>query len=629
MRLRVGLVPRVAAISLALGAMCQAHAQSIYSPPRQDANSPAGVSYRNGTLTLSERDLSIGGDGSAGLSLSRTYNSGVIGVSYVAGPAINWSFSVAGYVSIEALPIGPIEPPQPGQEPYIYNVVVGGKSTGFVGGSIYTGQNGSRTGGPVGTYQPALPSGARLVFNGSNPYTGNYVFTDADGTVANFTPGPNGRVLTVTMPDGTRLDYTYTGVAALRSILSNRGWALLFESASKVCAVNMAQTYVTSTSTCPANAQTVNYVTSPGAFNTGSRLLISATRGGQTWSYGYNSKDHLNCIRDPGESACKIQTSYAECLNDPQSIGNQYELHLHDYVTSQTDASGRTYAYSYANTGSGYAVNCPKWQQDIDVDLRSLTMSTAQLIESGSGATLLSLDPSGLPAAITDPLGRTTSFSILYNSGPFGAYLTDGAIAGFARAEGDGEDYVRDARGNVTTKTMRAKPGSGLADITIMASYPVTCSNVKTCNKPEWIKDGLGNRTDYTYDVNHGGVLTEADPANAFGVRPVKRSYYAQRYAWIRNASGGYSRAASAVWVKTEERTCRATATVSGACAGGAADEVVTVYDYGPDAGPNNLLLRGQAVTADGQTLRTCYGYDAAGNKISETSPRAGLVVCP
>ena len=52
-------------------------------------------------------------------------------------------------------------------------------------------------------------------------------------------------------------------------------------------------------------------------------------------------------------------------------------------------------------------------------------------------------------------------------------------------------------------------------------------------------------------------------------------------------------------------------------------------YDYGPDSGPNLLLLRGKVVTADGISLRTCYAYDPLGNKISETSPRAGLTVCP
>jgi YD repeat-containing protein len=39
--------------------------------------------------------------------------------------------------------------------------------------------------------------------------------------------------------------------------------------------------------------------------------------------------------------------------------------------------------------------------------------------------------------------------------------------------------------------------------------------------------------------------------------------------------------------------------------------------------------LRGMTVTADGQTLRTCYGYDVNGRKISETQPLANLTACP
>lgn len=58
-------------------------------------------------------------------------------------------------------------------------------------------------------------------------------------------------------------------------------------------------------------------------------------------------------------------------------------------------------------------------------------------------------------------------------------------------------------------------------------------------------------------------------------------------------------------------------------------DEVRTTYDYGPNSGPNNLLLRGMVEDATGAALRTCYGYDARGNRISETRPRAGLASCP
>ena len=102
-----------------------------------------------------------------------------------------------------------------------------------------------------------------------------------------------------------------------------------------------------------------------------------------------------------------------------------------------------------------------------------------------------------------------------------------------------------------------------------------------------------------------------------------------QRNAWIKNASGGYVQLATPIWLLSEERTCRTTATVGNACAGGASDEVVTTYDYGPNSGPNNLWLRGVAVTADGQTLRTCYTYDDYGRKLSETKPLGTGANCP
>ena len=103
---------------------------------------------------------------------------------------------------------------------------------------------------------------------------------------------------------------------------------------------------------------------------------------------------------------------------------------------------------------------------------------------------------------------------------------------------------------------------------------------------------------------------------------------------WARRAScvtKAYEQAASAVWVLTEERTCRTSSLdlTTGACAAGTTDLVTTAYDYGPTSGPNNLWLRGVAVTADGQTLRTCYGYGSLGRRISETQPNANLTSCP
>jgi YD repeat-containing protein len=175
-----------------------------------------------------------------------------------------------------------------------------------------------------------------------------------------------------------------------------------------------------------------------------------------------------------------------------------------------------------------------------------------------------------------------------------------------------------------------AKPGSGLPDLVATATYTAPCtSNPKLCEKPLTRTDAKGSTTTFTYDTTHGGVLTETGPAVG-GVAPQKRYEYAQRYAWVQNATNSaYVQAATPVWLLVRERYCKTTAASGASCAGGAGDEVVTDYDYGPNSGPNILLLRGVAVTADGQTLRSCYGYDAYGRKVSETKPGANLASCP
>lgn len=186
--------------------------------------------------------------------------------------------------------------------------------------------------------------------------------------------------------------------------------------------------------------------------------------------------------------------------------------------------------------------------------------------------------------------------------------------------------YQYDGRNNVTAIEEYAA-GATTPSYVRTASYPSSCANLKTCNQPDYIVDANGHRTDLTYDPAHGGVLTETGPA-VNGVRPQKRFTYAQRYAWYLNGAGVMTRETRPIWVRTAESYCR-TSAASGAGCAAANDEVVTSYEFGPDSGPNNLIVRGTAVTADGQTLRTCYGHDRNGNTIWERAPRAGLTSCP
>src|SRR3546814_874477 len=74
---------------------------------------------------------------------------------------------------------------------------------------------------------------------------------------------------------------------------------------------------------------------------------------------------------------------------------------------------------------------------------------------------------------------------------------------------------------------------------------------------------------------------------------------------------------------------CQTAAGSSSPVCDSGAPQRLTTYQYGANGTANNLLVRGVTVSADGVMLRTCYGYDALGRKISETKPNANLSTCP
>jgi YD repeat-containing protein len=579
----------------------------IQPPPQKDTVSETGVSYARGSFSHSKVDLSIGdGEFPSGLSLKREYNSSLDGAfeqGLSQGWTTNWS------VMVVTSPVPPLTnfPQQPGTQKFLYSVVLGSRRIGFFGGTTYP------TGGPIGTYTPAEPGGQSLVYTGDNP-TGHYTFTDSDGTVVEFLPGV-WVADTITAPDGTVAKFYWdSSKSSPTAIFSSRGYALLFEPGahgwSKACVVNLAQHYVTATSACPADAPSTSYGFSVSPNNAGYLLTSVTDASGGTTRYSYVGMDHLGCITPPGALGCQVSNTYNVCHRDPDLREDPPGLRLSDQVLSQTLADGRSFTYSFQPNPQ-----CPAPANSGNDIVRTASDGTTREVATNAA---------GIPATVTDELHRVTHLTYVTY------FFTYARVTGVTHPEGDSSQFNQwDARGNYTQETLVPKPGSGLANRTRTAAFPADCTYRTSCNKPVSVTDWKGNSTAYTYDPVHGGVLTEIRPAADKGVQPVKRYAYVQLYAWLAAAGGGYARAATPVWLPAEERTCRTTATVGSQCAGGAGDEVVTAYDYGPDAGPNTLLLRGQTISADGQTRRTCYGYDWQGNRISATTPRAGLASCP
>ncbi len=304
-------------------------------------------------------------------------------------------------------------------------------------------------------------------------------------------------------------------------------------------------------------------------------------------------------IRTPSSSADDYQYTLASYTDfDSGTIG---ALH----VTSATLGSS-TWSYSYGGTWPA-RINTAT---DLLGHATVFNSSLSTLSNSTGTWQLRKLD------SMKDPLNRTTAFAYLC----FDAGSMSTALYNETEAEGNVSSVTCDSRGNVTSRTLQPKPGSGLSNIVSSASFQTICTNLKTCNQPDYTIDGRNARTDYTYDPTHGGVLTETLPADGNGIRPQKRYSYAQFYAYVKNSSGALVQAATPVWLPTQVSECH----TAGTCTGGS-DEIVSSYEYAPVGSVNRLLVRGKVVTYQGVSLRTCYSYNAIGDQISMTTPRAGL----
>lgn len=236
--------------------------------------------------------------------------------------------------------------------------------------------------------------------------------------------------------------------------------------------------------------------------------------------------------------------------------------------------------------------------------------SQTTTVTSGTGATeIFVVDTiTSKLTAYTDPQGGVTTF--LYDSA--------GRKTRETYPEGNYTNWTYDSRGNVTQVRRVAKPGSGLADIIWTASYAATCTNDFTCNKPNYIIDERGNRTDFTYDATHGGVTRVQLPAASTGAPRAQVDYtYSALYAQVKNSSGVLVNASNPEYKITQVKSC-ATATT---CAGSANETVIT-YAYN---NPNLLMTSVTVAAGDGSaSSQYQYTYRPTGKLWKIDGPLAG-----
>jgi len=474
-----------------------------------------------------------------------------------------------------------------------------------------------------GTY--TRRDGSRIIFG---PITVNSVAVAAqrieypDGRILTYgycASGPTaGWICSLTRNDGMQLKYIYSTLGGATVV-------------GGVVAINNAYEYCDPTApTCTLTNPwpQVNYTW--GGTGAATILTVTDPTGLQT-RYTQDSRGRTIGIKLP-TSASADNLTYSYCddsTNWCSGFHSPYDDGYKNYVKSVV-RDGQTWTYS-GSPGAGSPSNgtCGFGTYSVTNPVGAVQTLTENYCFTASNGTRQGSNPGTTPFIKLQTIDGTVVSSTIT---PLTTPISDsgGRIRNVTKPEGNQVNYTWDARGNLTQVVMIPKSGSPLPQVASSADYSTSCTTSPvTCNKPNWTRDGLNNQIDYRYDTVHGGMLTKTLPADVNGIRPQTRYTYIQRSAWVKNSSGTYVQSAP-IWVLATESFCRTSGVgASGTGCTKAGDEVVKTYDYGPDSGPNNLFVRGIAITADGATLRTCYGYDPYGHKISETQPRAGLASCP
>ncbi|MEO0399448.1 MAG: RHS repeat-associated core domain-containing protein [Pseudomonadota bacterium] len=464
------------------------------------------------------------------------------------------------------------------------------------------------------TYQSTDGRGSTLTWN----YSANlWTYTLRDGTVAEFDHslfGPGvypysqnnlGMLVSIKRPNGliTKIHYKSRNGGSppsiynpkkhrLQSITNNAGYQIhikyrlngpgansdnnLWRTISTVTAINNAEEYCDpDAETCSLSGDWPKLTLNADGYEI-HRIYDAENR---RVDYGYTgsspSDQRLSSIFYDGSSTPDISYGY-NSSNRVQTASRGY--------------GSWSYAYS---TGGGQL--------------------TTTITSPASNTTVAKSDTySGKLEYFKNGAGKTTQYT----------YDSSNRLTDILFDEGNKIEYTLDARGNVKETRVKAKPGPSIADIVTSATFPSSCFNPKTCNKPTSMTDARGHVTNYTYSwTGHVLTITQPDPDNSGPlVRPKTTFTYTTARARYKNSASTYVNGAP-VTVLSQTSAC---ATLS-SCAGGV-DETKTIFSYQPHSSPGNMLLTSvEAKAGNGavSSLET-YTHTSLGDVETVDGPLSG-----
>jgi hypothetical protein len=468
--------------------------------------------------------------------------------------------------------------------------------------------------------QAASPLVYKMVESDGTTYT--FIASSAYVVDANPPPpqAPAYWVSSIDRPSGDRLSFVYeagrtnSGVTTanrLKSVSNSQGYGLKFTYANPTVggALDSSKLRISQinavSSTCDLSNTSCSYLSLYNSsysysyiYSNGSPVIVHDYYGNSTYdfymssfsdpsgithSYSSNNQNFYTGSNSVADIAVTMGSTWVV-----DGLGNEREL---KEVFSLKDAMSNASNFTYQIVD-----NTSNSQTDSTVTVTDPSNGTRVYHNKYNATFVAPITNEPLVDWVKDPNGLITSYG----------YDSQTRLVSVTNPEGDIGVQTLDSRGNATESRFKAKPGSGLADIVTTRYFPACVStNLKICNKPSYIIDARGNRTDYTYDPAHGGVLTETGPADSSGNRPLTTYQYV---SFVGYDGVTFYRLSSKIEKidATRNRT--------------------TTYTYDP---ANHWSLK-QTAVSDGQTTRiTCSKYGDNGRLISKTSPNAGLQVCP
>ncbi|HYG29066.1 MAG TPA: RHS repeat-associated core domain-containing protein [Allosphingosinicella sp.] len=456
-----------------------------------------------------------------------------------------------------------------------------------------------------------------------------WTFAQTGEPITNSARYPFRYLVSITRPDGEVLTYNYASVPrygdirnTLRSIVSSAGYEMRFEwssyAAARVTLINRRHAYCAPLdASCRGGAHSWPSI----AWSTDASGNVTAT-----------TSTLRSVVYGPPQRGARVGTEgpslpiyeWHRTITSGAGVVRTHTNHSPNANPPTPSYYGTPAPFSYAGDGLD-EIPCDQDQMIWRVQEPSRTLNYhppacgGDYVRTNSDGT--QVRRSG--GIITDELGRQTTYAL---RGPFedmpvfvGGDLR--SVQSVTSPEGNrviyAYDYGRTGRDNLQSITISPRPGSSEPTLTWTRNYPATCTfeQMAYCNKPSHEIDSRGNRTDYTYDPVHGGILTQTLPPDANGVRRQIRNSYQQLSARVLNASGQLV-SEPPIWKLVSTSTCRTQASCTGT-----ADEVVTTYTYDDSLFPVAETVRAGDNSVSRTITRT---YDPIGNVLTVDGPLPG-----